>query len=77
MRLPFPALFTGILFGAGLALSDMINPARVLDHVEVGEGWRGWLLERQLIAPGEVVPMRNIGVSGSLAEEGRPSKSYV
>ena len=39
MRLPFPALVTGILFGAGLALSDMVNPARVLAFLDLFGAW--------------------------------------
>jgi uncharacterized protein len=33
------ALATGLLFGAGLALSDMINPARVLAFLDVAGNW--------------------------------------
>jgi len=32
---PLPALLVGILFGAGLALSDLINPARVLAFLDL------------------------------------------
>ena len=39
MRLPFPALLTGLIFGAGLALSDMINPARVLAFLDLFGHW--------------------------------------
>jgi uncharacterized protein len=35
----FPALFAGILLGAGLGLSDMINPARVLAFLDVAGNW--------------------------------------
>jgi uncharacterized membrane protein YedE/YeeE len=34
-----PGLFIGLLFGAGLALSDMINPARVLAFLDVTGAW--------------------------------------
>jgi uncharacterized protein len=34
-----PALFAGTLLGAGLALSDMINPARVLAFLDVLGAW--------------------------------------
>jgi uncharacterized membrane protein YedE/YeeE len=34
-----PGLFAGIVFGAGLALSDMINPARVLAFLDVAGAW--------------------------------------
>lgn len=33
------ALVAGLLFGAGLALSDMINPARVLAFLDVAGRW--------------------------------------
>lgn len=39
MRAVIPALATGILFGAGLALSDMINPARVLAFLDLAGAW--------------------------------------
>jgi len=39
MRHVFPGLFVGILFGAGLALSGMINPARVLGFLDVAGTW--------------------------------------
>lgn len=67
MRFPLPALATGILFGAGLALSDMINPARVLAFLDVAGAWDptlafvmagaiipaaiGFLLSRRMRAP--------------------------
>ena len=34
-----PVLVVGILFGSGLALSDMINPARVLAFFDVAGQW--------------------------------------
>lgn len=33
------ALFCGALFGAGLAISDMMNPARVLAFLDVAGAW--------------------------------------
>lgn len=39
MRNILPGLLAGILFGAGLALSDMINPARVLGFLDVAGDW--------------------------------------
>lgn len=39
MRGSIPALAVGILFGAGLALSDMINPARVQAFLDVAGDW--------------------------------------
>jgi uncharacterized protein len=39
MRVPVPALVVGLMFGAGLALSDMINPARVLAFLDLAGRW--------------------------------------
>lgn len=39
MRQNFIALLTGVLFGAGLGLSDMINPARVLAFLDIFGAW--------------------------------------
>ena len=39
MRTTLAALGAGLLFGAGLALSDMINPARVLAFLDVAGAW--------------------------------------
>lgn len=39
MRATIPALLAGMLFGAGLALSDMVNPARVLGFLDVAGAW--------------------------------------
>lgn len=39
MRATIPAVIAGTLFGAGLALSDMINPARVLGFLDVAGSW--------------------------------------
>jgi len=39
MRAAASALVVGIIFGAGLALSDMINPARVLAFLDVAGTW--------------------------------------
>lgn len=39
MRLTVSALIVGIVFGAGLALSDMINPGRVLAFLDVAGAW--------------------------------------
>lgn len=53
MRFPVPALVTGILFGAGLALSDMINPARVLAFLDLFGAWDPTLA---LVMAGAVLP---------------------
>jgi uncharacterized protein len=39
MRNIFPGLVVGLVFGAGLALSDMINPARVLAFLDPLGTW--------------------------------------
>jgi hypothetical protein len=39
MRNIFPGLVVGLIFGAGLALSDMINPARVLNFLDLAGSW--------------------------------------
>ena len=39
MRHALPGLLVGFLFGAGLALSDMINPARVLAFLDFAGAW--------------------------------------
>ncbi len=44
MRKPLPALLIGTIFGAGLALSDMINPARVQAFLDVAGAWDPTLL---------------------------------
>ncbi|MCA0201029.1 MAG: YeeE/YedE family protein [Proteobacteria bacterium] len=38
------ALLVGVMFGAGLALSDMINPARVQAFLDVAGAWDPTLL---------------------------------
>lgn len=39
MRNLFPGLIVGVIFGAGLALADMINPARVQAFLDVAGAW--------------------------------------
>lgn len=39
MRQILAGLIVGLIFGAGLALSDMINPARVLAFLDVAGEW--------------------------------------
>lgn len=36
---PFPALLTGIVFGIGLAISGMIDPAKVVGFLDVTGNW--------------------------------------
>jgi hypothetical protein len=38
------SLVSGVIFGAGLAISDMINPARVLNFFDVAGSWDPTLL---------------------------------
>lgn len=52
MRL-FAALFCGLLFGAGLVISDMINPARVLGFLDIAGTWDYSLA---LVMGGALVP---------------------
>jgi len=33
------ALIAGVIFGAGLSISDMVNPSRVLDFLDVAGSW--------------------------------------
>ncbi len=37
--IPFIALIAGLLFGAGLALSNMMDPAKVLNFLDVAGNW--------------------------------------
>ena len=39
MRNFFPGLIVGVIFGAGLALSDMVNPARVQAFLDLAGAW--------------------------------------
>jgi uncharacterized membrane protein YedE/YeeE len=39
MRNVIPGLIAGVVFGAGLALSDMVNPARVQAFLDVAGAW--------------------------------------
>lgn len=55
MRNLIAALLTGIIFGAGLALSDMINPARVLAFLDLFGAWDptlGYVMGGALIPSG-------------------------
>ena len=36
---PLFALLAGVIFGAGLMISDMVNPARVLNFLDVAGRW--------------------------------------
>lgn len=53
MRPIFSALIVGIIFGGGLALSDMINPGRVLAFLDVAGAWDPTLA---FVMAGAVVP---------------------
>ena len=68
MRSFLSALVVGIVFGTGLALSDMVNPARVLAFLDLAGDWDptlafvmagatvpaalGYLARRGMSAPG-------------------------
>ena len=39
MRAIVPASLAGVIFGAGLALSDMVNPARVIGFLDIAGTW--------------------------------------
>lgn len=39
MRIPIASLATGTIFGAGLTISDMVNPARVLAFLDLAGNW--------------------------------------
>lgn len=54
MRIPIASLATGIIFGAGLALSDMINPARVLGFLDLAGNWDPSLA---FVMGGAIIPM--------------------
>lgn len=54
MRIPIASLVTGTLFGAGLALSDMINPARVLAFLDLTGNWDPSLA---FVMGGAIIPM--------------------
>ncbi len=53
MRRTLPALVVGVLFGSGLALSDMINPARVLAFLDLTDAWDPTLI---YVMIGAIVP---------------------
>jgi len=53
MRLLLAGLLCGALFGAGLVVSDMINPARVLAFLDVAGDWDYSLA---LVMGGALVP---------------------
>ena len=54
MRIPIASLITGTLFGAGLAFSDMINPARVLAFLDLAGDWDPSLA---FVMGGAIIPM--------------------
>lgn len=51
MRLWIPALLSGLLFGAGLVISDMTSAPRVLAFLTLNAGWDatlGWVMASAL-----------------------------
>ena len=53
MRTLVSSLAVGLIFGAGLALSDMVNPARVLGFLDVAGAWDPTLM---LVMGAAIVP---------------------
>lgn len=53
MRDVLPGLFVGVIFGAGLSLSDMVNPERVIAFLDVSGNWDPSLA---LVMGGALVP---------------------
>jgi uncharacterized membrane protein YedE/YeeE len=53
MSKTFTALVVGIIFGAGLALSDMVNPARVLAFLDILGDWDPALV---FVMGGAIIP---------------------
>ncbi len=39
MKMSLAALFSGIVFGLGLSISEMINPARVIGFLDIAGEW--------------------------------------
>ena len=50
------ALLAGIIFGAGLTVSDMVNPARVLNFLDVAGTWDPTLIFVMAGALGVTIP---------------------
>jgi uncharacterized protein len=44
MKTPLTALLSGIIFGFGLGISEMINPTRVIGFLDVAGNWDATLL---------------------------------
>ncbi len=53
MRHILPGIVVGLLFGAGLALSDMVNPVRVLAFLDIAGNWDPTLA---YVMAGAVIP---------------------
>jgi uncharacterized membrane protein YedE/YeeE len=53
MKRVLPGFVVGLLFGIGLALSDMINPARVLAFLDIAGHWDPTLV---YVMVGAVIP---------------------
>ncbi len=54
MKLPLASLATGMLFGAGLVVSDMVNPGRVLGFLDLAGDWDPSLA---FVMGGAILPM--------------------
>lgn len=52
MRAGLAAVIAGLLFGAGLVVSDMVNPARVLAFLDIAGAWDpslAWVMAAALL----------------------------
>jgi uncharacterized protein len=54
MKLPLASLATGVLFGAGLVVSDMVNPGRVQAFLDIAGAWDPSLA---FVMGGAIIPM--------------------
>ncbi len=65
------ALMAGIIFGAGLAISDMVNPARVLNFLDVTGTWDPTLIFVMAGALAVVIPGYRLTLSRSAPVVGK------
>ena len=73
------ALLAGFLFGAGLAVSGMVNPAKILSFLDVGSiGGGGWDATLLFVMAGALavaqVPNPGSPATGECARIARPSR---
>ena len=60
------SLLAGVIFGTGLTLSDMVNPARVLNFLDVAGNWDPTLI---FVMAGALA----VWIPGGSENSGRPS----